>query len=43
MLIGLATEGDKANFGVEDSLDSHFLVDFVATIKFINDKTSIAR
>lgn len=34
MLIGLATEGDKANFGVEDSLDSHFLVDFIATMYF---------
>lgn len=43
MLIGLATEGDKANFGVESSLDSHFLVDFVATMYFGTQFESISK
>lgn len=34
MLIGLATEGGKCAFDVEKSLDSHFLLDFVATMYF---------
>ena len=34
MVPATATDGDKANFGVESSLDSHFLVDFVATMYF---------
>ena len=43
MLIGLAAEGDKANFGVEKSLDSHFLVDFVATMYFGTQFESISK
>lgn len=43
MLIGLATEGDKANFSVEKSLDSHFLVDFVATMYFGTQFESISK
>ena len=34
MLIGLATEGGKCAFDVEKSLDSHFLIDFIATMYF---------
>lgn len=31
-LVGMATEGDKANFEVRPSLQSHFFLDFVATM-----------
>lgn len=34
MLIGLATEGDNCTFECKDSLTSHFLIDFVATMYF---------
>lgn len=43
MLIGLATEGDKCSFDVEKSLDSHFLVDFVATMYFGTQYESIVK
>lgn len=43
MLIGLATEGGKANFDVMPSLDSHFLVDFVATMYFGTQFESISK
>ena len=43
MLIGLATEGGKATFDVEPSLDSHFLVDFVATMYFGTQFESISK
>ena len=43
MLISLATEGDKCSFDVEKSLDSHFLVDFVATMYFGTQYESIVK
>ncbi len=42
-LIGLATEGDKANFGVESTLDSHFLVAIVETMYFPTQFESISK
>lgn len=43
MLIGLATEGTNCNFEFKDSLTSHFLIDFVATMYFGTQFESISK
>lgn len=43
MLIGLATEGANCNFEFKDSLVSHFLIDFVATMYFGTQFESISK
>ena len=43
MLIGLATEGTNCNFEFQNSLVSHFLIDFVATMYFGTQFESISK